>query len=342
MRRGLVAGGAGVAAFALVAAAVVALGGGESPQAAEPAPARATATVERRDLVERESISGTLGFADPGLLAAGVAGTLTGVREPGTVVTRGHSLYAVDGAPAAFLLYGELPAWRDFTPGMSDGEDVRQLERNLRALGYDPGDVDGDWTWETTEAVKGFQRDRSLDEDGTLSQGEIVFRAGATRIGEPKAAVGDRVSPGRPVAEVSSTQRQVTVALDARRQRLARRGARVVVELPDGASVPGRVTEVGAVATKREDRATVEVTIAVAGLGRSLDHAPVDVGFEVERARDALVVPVKALLARQGGGYALELPDGRIVAVEPGLYADDMVEVRGAGLRAGMRVVSAR
>ena len=45
--------------------------------------ARATATVERRDLVDRESLAGTLGYADPGTLAAGVAGTLTALREPG-------------------------------------------------------------------------------------------------------------------------------------------------------------------------------------------------------------------------------------------------------------------
>jgi putative ABC transport system permease protein len=32
-------------------------------------------------------------------------------------------------APAAWLLYASVPAWRDFAPGMSDGEDVRRLER---------------------------------------------------------------------------------------------------------------------------------------------------------------------------------------------------------------------
>ena len=47
------------------------------------------------------------------------------------------------------------------------------------------------------------------------------------------------------------------------------------------------------------------------------------------------------LVARQGGGYAVELPGGRFVAVEPGLYADDYVEVSGSGLREGMQVVTA-
>ena len=75
--------------------------------------------------------------------------------------------------------------------------------------------------------------------------------------------------------------------------------------------------------------------------GGNLDQAPVDVGFAVERGEGVLAVPVKALLARQGGGYALERVDGGMVSVEPGMYADDMVEVSGAGLREGLKVVTA-
>jgi peptidoglycan hydrolase-like protein with peptidoglycan-binding domain len=296
------------------------------------------------DLVDRETLSGTLGYADSGTLAAGVSGTLTGLREPGTVVTRGHSLYAVDGAAAAFLLYGELPAWRDFEPGMTDGEDVRQLERNLRALGHDPGTVDGDWDWETTAAVRAFQRARELDDDGTLTRGQIVFRPGATRVGEAKGEVGEMVAAGRPVAAISSVRREIAVALDARRQHLARRGDTVTVELATGNTVDGRVASVGTVATVagEEGDPTVEVTITLRGRRGALDQAPVQVAFAAESARDVLAVPVKALLARQGGGYALELADGRTLAVEPGVYADDMVEVSGDGVREGLKVVTAR
>ncbi len=338
-RRRVLAGGVAVAAVA--AGGVVVAGGGEQPvRAAEPTVPRATATVERRDLVDREDIEGTLGYADAGTLSAGIAGTLTALREPGSTVTRGHSLYAVDGAAAAFLLYGELPAWRDFNSNMTDGDDVRQLERNLRALGYDPGDVNDDWSWKTTEAVEDFQRDRELDDDGTLSRGEVVFRPGAIRIGEAKAEVGDQVSPGRPVTEFSSTDQVVTVALDASRQRVARKGDQVTVTLPSGKTVDGRIEAVGKVATKSEEATTIEVTVSLRG-GGNLDQAPVDVGFAVERRKDALAVPVKALLARQGGGYALELADGGMVSVEPGLYADDMVEVEGSELREGLQVVTA-
>ena len=142
------------------------------------------------------------------------------------------------------------------------------------------------------------------------------------------------------MTEFSSTDQVVTVALDASRQRLARKGDRVTVTLPSGRTVNGRIEDVGTVATKSEEEVTIEVTISLRG-GGNLDQAPVDVGFAVERRKGALAVPVKALLARQGGGYALELADGGMVSVTPGMYADDMVEVEGSGLREGQRVVTA-
>jgi len=145
------------------------------------------------------------------------------------------------------------------------------------------------------------------------------------------------------VASISSTARRVAVALDARRQQLARVGDKVTVELPTGQTTTGRISQVGAVATKANQEAdpTIAVTITLRGRAGGLDQAPADVGFAVERRRDVLAVPVKALLARQGGGYAVALTNGRLVKVRPGLYADDWVEVSGDDLREGQRVVTA-
>jgi peptidoglycan hydrolase-like protein with peptidoglycan-binding domain len=342
---------AGLVGVAAVAAAVVLADGGENAGATRsPEAPTTTATVERRDLVDRETISGTLGYADVSKLAAGATGTLTAIRDSGAVVRRGRSLYDVDDEPAAWLLYGSLPAWRDFNPWMTDGEDVRQLERNLRALGDDPEHdmtIDDDWTSATTAAVERFQEDRDMTEDGTLSRGEIVFRDGPTRIGEVRGTVGQQVGPGTDLADLSSTQREVTVALDADRQDLVDTGDTVTVELPNGANGRGRVTDVGAVATQprsEDDEPTIDVTIALRGHaahGTGLDQAPVDVGFASDRRKDVLAVPVTALLARSGGGFAVETTDGRLVPVEPGMYAEDYVEVSGSGLREGMRVVTA-
>jgi peptidoglycan hydrolase-like protein with peptidoglycan-binding domain len=350
--RALIAGG-GAVTVALVVAGAVALTGGDGapPAAAAAPPVGATATVERGDLAERDSLDGTLGYADDAALVAGVDGTLTRLRDPGAIVRRGESLYSVDGRAAAWLLYGELPAWRDFAPGMEDGEDVRQLERNLRALGADPdGDltVDGEWDWATTAAVERFQDERGMEETGTLTRGQVLFRPGPSRIGAASLAVGQETRPGQQIGRISSTRREVTVDLDATRQSLARAGDAVTVELPTGRTARGRITDVGKVAEPPSEEggdATIPVTIGLRGKvarGSGLDQAPVDVGFEVERAEGVLTVPVKALLARQGGGFAVQLAgSGRIVPVEPGLYADDLVEV-GGDLSEGDTVVTAR
>jgi peptidoglycan hydrolase-like protein with peptidoglycan-binding domain len=350
--RALIAGG-GAVTVALVVAGAVALTGGDGapPAAAASPPVGETATVERGDLVERDSLDGTLGYADDAGLAAGASGTLTRLRDPGAIVRRGESLYSVDGRAAAWLLYGELPAWRDFTPGMEDGEDVRQLERNLRALGADlDGDltVDGEWDWATTAAVERFQDERGMEETGTLTRGQVLFRPGPSRIGAASLAVGQGIRPGQQIGRISSTRREVTVDLDATRQSLARADDPVTVDLPTGRTARGRITDVGKVAEPPSEEggdATIPVTIGLRGKaarGSGLDQAPVDVGFEVERGEGVLTVPIKALLARQGGGFAVQLAgSGRIVPVEPGLYADDLVEVEGE-LSEGDTVVTAR
>jgi peptidoglycan hydrolase-like protein with peptidoglycan-binding domain len=236
---------------------------------------------------------------------------------------------------------------------MADGEDIRQLERNLVALGHDPDDdieVDDEWDWATTEAVERFQDERGLTEDGSLTQGEVVFREGATRVGEASTTVGQAVAPGRGLFKVSSLRREIVVDIPANRQQLARKGDRVTIELPSGDEARGRISDVGKVAEAPAEEGgdpTIEVTITLRGKaarGTGLDQAPVDVGFAVEERKDVLTVPVKALLARDGGGFAVEVVQGgaaRVVPVQPGLSADGLVEIEG-DVREGDAVVTAR
>jgi hypothetical protein len=97
-----VAAGAVVAAAAATAV-ILADGGNSSGASRASTTASATAAVERRDLVDRETVDGTLGYADASQLRAGSAGTLTAIRESGSVVRRGRSLYDVDDEPGAWL-----------------------------------------------------------------------------------------------------------------------------------------------------------------------------------------------------------------------------------------------
>jgi peptidoglycan hydrolase-like protein with peptidoglycan-binding domain len=342
--------GAAAAGVVLAGGAWVVTSGADDSQPARAAENFSTAEVERRDLVERETFDGTLGYADQDTLTAGIPGTLTAIRREGAVVRRGGTLYRVDDTDVR-LLYGQTPAWRPFADGMSDGPDVEQLERNLVALGNDPDDdieVDKEFDWATEAAIRRWEDALGVAEDGTIALGEVVFASGLTRAGQHHLEPGAAVAPGAQVLDVSSTEQVVTVQLEADRQDLVSRGDRVTVEMPDGSVMRGTITEVGRVAqTDPEDEEAdpfIEVTLSLGqAAGRALDQAPVDVGIQVERARDVLAVPVYALLALAEGGYALEvISEGggtQLVGIETGLVADGWVEVSGSGIDEGTRVV---
>jgi hypothetical protein len=332
-----------IAAVAAAAWLLFATGDGSEPQAANDAVPLGAAAIERRDLVAREDVDGTLGFSDTTTAAAPAAGTITRLRAEGDTVTRGRSLMSIDAHATAWVLYGTIPMYRDLGPGVSDGSDVRQLEHNLKALGYDPGTVDDDWTSATTAAVEDFQDDRGLTQDGTLSRAEIVISDGPARVGEHRAEVGSAVQAGAPATGLTTTTPVVTAKLDAGLAADVHRGDAVRVTMPDGSEVGGRVTRVGTVATAGEngESPTVELRVALNGHrhGR-LDGAPVSVSLQTGRTKDALAVPVTALVATAPGAYAVELAGShRLVAVTLGAFADDWVQVSGAGLAPGTRVV---
>ena len=84
---------------------------------------------------------------------------------------------------------------------MSNGADVKQLEANLKALGYTRKgfDVDREWDDATTAAVKRWQRANGMTVDGTIAPGEIVFAPGAIRVTEQPVEIGLQVGPGQAV-----------------------------------------------------------------------------------------------------------------------------------------------
>ena len=201
-----------VAGVAVLAWLVLAPGDGHDTSTANDSVPLGTAAVQRRDLIAREDVDGTLGFAAAATVPAPAAGTITRLRDEGDTVTRGRSLMSIDAHATAWVLYGTIPMYRDLGPGVSDGRDVRQLERNLKALGYDPGTVDDAWTSATTSAVEDFQDDRDLTESGTLRRAEVVVSDGAARVGKHAAELGEPARAGAPVTTLTSTTPVVTAS----------------------------------------------------------------------------------------------------------------------------------
>jgi peptidoglycan hydrolase-like protein with peptidoglycan-binding domain len=354
----LVAAG-GVAAVAALIALVGDVGSDTSADAAfEPT---ATATVARRDLVQRSTVSGTLGYEDTRQLLGSRQGTITSLPEEGSVLSPGAVLYRVDERPVV-LLAGSVPAWRPLAEGVSGGRDVRQLEQNLRALGYEERDmaIDERFDASTVAAVERWQEDLGVEATGQVELGDVVFLPGTRRIGSIAVSLGDRVRPSMPVMATSSTRRLVTAEIDASDQQDVAVGDKVTIDLRNGTTTTGTITEVGEVAsdagaetgggqmtsgsaTSTPSTITFEVRPDKPGVAGSLDQAPVDVGVTSERVKNVLSVPVSALLALRGGRYGVELVRAEttsVVEVTPGLYSDGgYVEIKRGAVKLGDVVV---
>lgn len=332
-------------------------------------PPAATATVTRGDLASTEEVDGTLGYGsgDTGTDTGAetkVNGTLPGritkLPDAGATLKRGQELYELDGETPVTFMTGDRPAWRKLESGMSDGADVRQLEKNLKALGFDPDGemtVDDDFTAATTDAIQRWQKSIGVDETGTIPLGQVQFLPWRSlRVASLSAQLG---SPGTgAVMSVTDIARQVTAKLDANLAYLVHTGQTVKVELPSGKTTEATVTDVGTVASSSksgdvtpglEQESTVSVTAKLKdqkAAGR-LDQAPVKVSIVTQSRKNVLQVPVTALLALAEGGYGVELvaPGGAraLVPVQTGLFsADDKVEVSGGGVKEGDKVVTAQ
>ncbi|MFC7534543.1 peptidoglycan-binding protein [Actinoplanes sp. GCM10030250] len=317
------------------------------------------AEVTRGTLTQRVRISGALAYTGSYTIGhQGTPGVLTGAPAPGAVVNRGDILYRVADAPVRLLL-GAVPAYRDLRYGVSDGPDVRQLERNLVALGFDPHHrmtVDRHFTAATAAAIRRWQASwgwPAYRRTGRLTLGQIMFLPAPLRATALETRVGAQAAPGATVFTATSTGRAVIAQLEASERGRVHVGDRVEVSLPDTDPIPGRVTAVGEVATSpttgegdgppatvNPDEATVAVTIAIqVPRGFSLDQAPVTVDITTGSRPGVLLVPIAALLARPGGGYQVRLAGGTETPVEPGLFDESTGRVEiVSGLTAGQSV----
>jgi hypothetical protein len=350
-RRRRVALAGTVAAMAAAGAAIAVtgpFGGPPGPGAAGNAAGTSLATIMRQTLESQTPVNGTLGYGGNYDVTAKGSGTITWLPLAGQVIRQGQVLYRVDNGTPVFLLYGRVPAWRALSEGLT-GADVLQLNHDLVRLGYansaDISSLGWDYfSWETAYALELLQEHLGLTQTGTLPLGQAVFLPSAIRITNVTASLG--APAAGMVLQGSSTRRVVTIALDAAQQSEVAVGNRVTITLPGGQTTPGVVSSVGSVATGGSSPTiTVLVTPTDPRAAGTLDQAPVTVSITTASAPDALVVPVNALLARSGGGYAVEEVTGTgrhyLVPVSLGLFdnADGLVQVTGAGLAAGQHVV---
>jgi len=321
-----------------------------TPAAQEP-PAN-TAKVEKGKLSAMVFLDGTLTYrgrsdGSPYSVINQARGTYTELPDDGDKVDCGAVFYRVDDDPV-LLLCGTVPAYRDLHGG-DTGSDVRQLNQNLRKLGYDdaagvaidPGDTA--FTWNTQKALEALQRDKGSGVTGQLAVDDAIFLPESVRIAKVTGALGASARPGAQVAQATSDTLEVQVALDALQQGVVKQGDRAQITLPGNGSVTGEVDRLGRVAqvpAGQKANAGDATIPAYIGLddperARGLDRAPVQVEVTTTGVENALSVPVTALVGRSGGGFAVEVvrAGGRreLVAVKLGLFdtASGRVQVEG-------------
>jgi peptidoglycan hydrolase-like protein with peptidoglycan-binding domain len=333
----------GLVWLALGGAVLAAAGAGAwlwvSNASTEPTPATTgpatTATVERGTISATESFDGTLDRGGPFTVTGSGEGIITRLTEQGETLERGDELYRLNEQPVT-LLRGVVPMYRDLAPGDS-GIDVKQLEKNLAKLGYDGFPVDDEYTFSTAEAVRAWQGDIGAEPTGVVSRADVVFLPEGGRVDTLHVTVGDTLSPGSPILDITGAEQVISLEVDVDDRDRFEVDTEVTVVLPGGDEVSGTVSSTAVVEVVSEEEGTDTesiVQIEVALNAKAPDEfvgAPVDVIAAVDERTDVLFVPVNALLALAEGGYGLEVvaDDGTtsIVAVETGLFGEGKVEI---------------
>ncbi|MBT8225289.1 MAG: peptidoglycan-binding protein [Dactylosporangium sp.] len=333
-------------ASALTARAIDDAAGGGTAGATGTSPADGPADGRGTGAAGTSGSSGTAGASGTSDVAGG--GIITALADVGATVGRGQPLYFVDTRPIV-LLYGAVPAYRALRAGVA-GDDVRQLEENLRALGYRGFTVDKTFGAATTTAVRRWQTDLGLPVTGVVPPGRIVYASGPIRIATHTVEAGAEAAGE--VLTFTGTTKLVLVNLKVENSRLAVQDAPVTVTMGGVGSTPGTIVKVGTVATAVGDGAgggqqnadlTIPVTIQLTDQAQQYpyDGAPVTVRLTAQTRSRVLCVPVEALLALREGGFGVEVIEHgttRIVPVTVGLFANGRVEIVEGDLTEGTAV----
>ncbi|MFG2378783.1 peptidoglycan-binding protein [Streptomyces sp. NPDC048504] len=181
--------GSGRRRLGVVVSAVVLVGAGgwfAGTQVQSPADAAAahqapkagpvTVAVVRQSLTASVVATGSVEFASPRPLSlAGPVGSgtsagadgegaeqrVTKAPVAGTEIKEGDVLMTVNGRPV-FALGGSVPMYRALGPGTS-GDDVTQLQKALKRLGFDPGGTSGTYGQGTATAVADWYKSEGYD-----------------------------------------------------------------------------------------------------------------------------------------------------------------------------------
>jgi len=271
---------------------------------------------------------------------------ITMVPNVGAALATGDVAYEIETDPVITIV-GDTPIDRSLSLASSDGPDIATLEQALVDQGYDAGgEVEVDETFDaaTEEALMAWEDDLGLSGDGIATPHEFVVLPTNSVVTSIDIERGDRIVPGDIVFTVGVSTRTLTATVDIDDEDLITVGDSVEVDVGDQ-TLTGTIIEMIDVAANPADSASVDTLRIEIVLDETVDPGPepsiaVDVRIVETLASDATLVPASALVSVGDGTYAVEVVSGNdtsFVAVEPGAFADGMVQVD--GIEAGTAVV---
>ncbi|NYI40060.1 peptidoglycan-binding protein [Demequina lutea] len=349
---------AAVIGLALGAGGVVAATqlGKSTPAQARTSVALQTVAAKSQDVNLYTEYAGTLGYGTAvGVVTRG-SGVLTSVPAVGTDLKRGQVAFSIDEQPVA-LMYGDLPAWRTLSTASTPGPDILQLETNLAALGYGTNmTVDDTFTAVTAANLKAFETAiGESNPDGILDPGEVVFSQGPIRV-DSVLTRGTTVSAGtsvvtaallehaqdtvtNDVVTTATTPTQaVTFTIPTTDQGTFKVGDSVQVVQADSSTAAGTVSTLSEIPRRNGSgpnaSLVLDVTVAITTVpAGGLIEGPANVDVTNSVQKGLTMVPLRALVALEGGGFAVSVVGSTgassYVAVQTGVFQDGWVQVTG-------------
>lgn len=272
------------------------------------------------------------------LVRAGAAGVVTSVGfEPGSEVGVGDLLFTVDLRPVV-VAEGAVPAFRAMSREV-EGLDVLQLQEMLAGLGYLAGEPDGVFGSATVLAVRAWQDDLGVEDDGVVRLGDVVFvESVPVRVVAAEAlVVGASLGGGEVVVNRLSEAPEVVVPLSPEQRGLVPLSGDVRVYYPGGVweAVIARAVE-----SNDQGLESLDLVLEAAGGGPVCGDVctewvslvgRTDFGAEVVVVPETTgpVVPAGAIVTDPGGGQSVRLVSGESVPVVVVESTDALAVVEG-------------
>jgi peptidoglycan hydrolase-like protein with peptidoglycan-binding domain len=272
---------------------------------------------------------------------------LTSPTTAGTPIEQGTTLALLNGI-AVQAVTDLSNVSQPILEAIADG-DTERLENLLVFFGFDPSGtlvVDDQADLATVAAIVAWQKSTGLQPTGAGAAAYYVEVPAGLTVSTVHAAANTPLAGG--ILLATATAPTLVVSMDVVVDEIDNFtiGQVVEIELTDDSVLTARVAVIADVATEAatvDAVATVAVAIALEDAPEEVVLGPVTVRVETGRVSDAVLVPTRALVSLQEGGFAVsvERTDGtdELVGIELGAFDDGLVEVLSGDVSPGDEVV---